>query len=116
MSFHVNHVTLIGKTLKTWTYGNDRVVRLQILRPGFYPPRAGGSHDLVTVVLPEAKSRGMVVEEGDDLHIEGFIRNDDREISLHSLAKINTPELKEMKVRQIVTEVVAKDWRILQNR
>jgi hypothetical protein len=116
MSNHdVNHVILIGTVLQTWSFGNDRGVRLQMRRPAFFPVRSDGPSDLVNVTLPEAVTRGQMIKEGDELHVTGFIRNSDRETSLASIAKgINLPdELKKTKVKQIVTEVVAVQWQII---
>jgi hypothetical protein len=112
MTQNANHVILIGTVIQTWRYGNDRFVRLQMIRPAFAPIRSDGPSDLVNVVLPEAVSRGQNIAEGDELHVLGFIRNADREVSLLSLAKgITLPdELKTIKVKHIVTEVVATDW------
>jgi len=64
---------------------------------------------------PEAAARGQVVKENDELHITGFIRNADREVTLASMTKgIELPyELKKTRIRQIVTEVVAVDWQII---
>ena len=115
MTQHVNHVILIGTVLQTWLFGSDRGVRLQMRRPAFFPVRSDGPSDLVNVILPEAVTRGQVVAEGDNLHITGFIRNADRETPLASIAKgINLPnELKKVRVKQIVTEVVAVEWQII---
>ncbi len=115
MTHHVNHVILVGTVLQTWSYGNDRAVRLQMRRPAFFPVRSDGPSDLVNVILPEAVTRGQKVEAGDELHITGFVRNADRETSLASIAKgLKLPEeLKSMKVKQIVTEVVAVEWQML---
>lgn len=115
MTHHVNHVILIGAVLQTWSFGNDRGVRLQMRRPAFFPVRSDGPSDLVNVILPEAVTRGQVVQEGDDLHVMGFVRNADRETPLASIAKgVKLPdELKSVKVKQIVTEVVAHQWQIL---
>lgn len=115
MSQHVNHVILIGVVLQTWSYGNDRGVRLQMRRPAFFPVRTDGPSDLVNVIIPEAVTRGQILKEGDELHITGFIRNEDRETSLASIARgIELPaNLKDAKIKQIVTEVVAIQWQIL---
>jgi len=45
----------------------------------------------------------------------GFVRNADRETPLASIARgVKLPdELKSVKVKQIVTEVVAVEWQIL---
>ena len=115
MTHHVNHVILIGTVLQAWSYGSDRGVRLQMHRPAFFPVRSDGPSDLVNVILPEAVTRGQVVAEGNELHITGFIRNADRETPLASIAKgIDLPnELKKVRVKQIVTEVVAVEWQII---
>ena len=115
MNHHVNHVILVGRVLQTWTYENDRGVRLLMRRATFLPRRSDGPSDLVNVILPEAAARGQVVKENDELHITGFIRNADREVTLASIAQgIEIPnELKKTRIRQIVTEVVAVDWQII---
>jgi hypothetical protein len=117
MPHHVNHVVLIGTVLQTWPLGNDRAVRLQVRRPAFFPLRPDGPSDLVNAVLPEAVTRGQIAQEGDELHIEGFIRNADRETLLSSIAKgagIKLPkDLEGVRVRQIVTEVVAIHWQLV---
>jgi hypothetical protein len=115
MNHHVNHVILVGRVLQTWTYENDRGVRLLMRRATFLPLRSDGPSDLVNVILPEAAARGQVVKENDELHITGFIRNADREVTLASITRgIELPyELKKTRIRQIVTEVVAVDWQII---
>jgi hypothetical protein len=115
MNHHVNHVILVGRILQTWTYENDRGVRLLMRRATFLPLRSDGPSDLVNVILPEAAARGQVVKENDELHITGFIRNADREVTLASIVKgIELPsEVKKARIRQIVTEVVAVDWQII---
>ena len=115
MNHHVNHVILVGRVLQTWTYENDRGVRLLMRRATFLPLRSDGPSDLVNVILPEAAARGQVVKDNDELHITGFIRNADREVTLASITKgIELPyELKKTRIRQIVTEVVAVDWQII---
>ena len=115
MNHHVNHVILVGRVLQTWTYENDRGVRLLMRRATFLPLRSDGPSDLVNVILPEAAARGQVVKENDELHITGFIRNADREVTLTSITRgIELPsELKKTRIRQIVTEVVAIDWQII---
>jgi hypothetical protein len=115
MNHHVNHVILVGRVLQTWTYETDRGVRLLMRRATFLPLRSDGPSDLVNVILPEAAARGQVVKENDELHITGFIRNADREVTLASMTKgIELPyELKKTRIRQIVTEVVAVDWQII---
>jgi hypothetical protein len=84
-------------------------------RPAFFPVRTDGPSDLVNIIIPEAVTRGQILKEGDELHITGFIRNEDRETSLASIARgIELPaNLKDAKVKQIVTEVVAIQWQIL---
>jgi len=37
MNHHVNHVILVGRVLQTWTYENDRCVRLLMRRATFLP-------------------------------------------------------------------------------
>ena len=37
MNHHVNHVILVGRVLQTWTYENDRGVRLLMRRATFLP-------------------------------------------------------------------------------
>ena len=115
MTHHVYHVILIGTVLQTWSFANDRGVRLQMRRPAFFPVRSDGPSDLVNVILPEAISRGQSIQTGDVLHVMGFVRNADRETSLVSIAKdVKLPdELKKVKVKQIVTEVVAVEWQII---
>jgi hypothetical protein len=54
---HVNHGILVGRVLQTWTYENDRGVRLLMRRAAFLPLRSDGSSNLVNVVLPEAVTR-----------------------------------------------------------
>ncbi len=115
---HVNHVILVGRVLQTWTFENDRGIRLQMRRPVFVPPRSDGPSDLTNVILPEAVSRGQVVREGDELHVEGFLRNAEREVQLASLLKKEDLPAKWQKtrVRQIVTEVIATNWQIIPGR
>lgn len=115
MTHHANHVLLIGQVIQTWTYSNDRMCRVQMTRAAFQPLVDGSARDLVNVVLPEAVTRGVIVKKGDELHITGFIRNEDREVSLASIAgNIELPEqLKDLKVRQIVTQVYATSWQIV---
>ena len=112
---HINHVVLIGRVLQTWTFEDDRGVRLQMRRPVFIPPRTDGPSDLANVVLPEAVARGQVVKEGDELHVEGFLRNAERDVLLSSLLKSTDLPAKWQKTRikQIVTEVVATNWQII---
>src|SRR5512146_2356712 len=115
MNHHVNHVILVGRVLQTWTFENDRGIRLQMRRPVFVPARTDGPSDLANVVLPEAVSRGQVVQEGDELHVEGFLRNAERDVLISSLLKSEDLPVKwrKARVRQIVTEVVATNWQIL---
>jgi hypothetical protein len=115
MTHHANHVILIGTALQTWSYGNDRGVRLQMRRPAFFPIRSDGPCDLVNVVLPEAVTRGQNVAEGDALHVTGFIRNAERETPLAAIARgLDLPDrLKKARVKQIVTEVIATEWQII---
>jgi hypothetical protein len=112
---HVNHVVLVGRVLQTWQFENDRCARLQMHRPVFVPSRADGPSDLVNVVLPEAVARGQMVKEGDELHVEGFLRNADRDVLLSNLLKQEDLPAKWQKtrVKQIVTEVVATNWQIV---
>lgn len=110
MTHHVNHVILIGKVLQTWTYDGNRIARVQMKRSSFQPKRAEGNSDLVNVVLPDAVSKGQVVSVGNELHVQGFIRSEDREVALASLMKEVPQELRDLKVKQIVTEVVAMEW------
>jgi hypothetical protein len=113
MTHHVNHVILIGKVIQTWTYDGNRIARIQMKRSSFQPKRAEGNSDLVNVVLPDAVSKGQVVSVGDELHVTGFIRSEDREVALSSLMKEVPLELRDLKVKQIVTEVVALEWEIV---
>ena len=117
MNHHVNHVILVGRVLQTWTYENDRGVRLLMRRATFLPLRSDGPSDLVNVILPEAAARGQVVKEGDELHVEGFIRNADRDVLLSSIVKdVGLPaKWQKTCVKQIVTEVVATNWQIVPN-
>ena len=68
MTHQINHVVLIGKVIQTWTYDGNRIVRLQMKRGSFLPKRTEGNSDLVNVVLPDAVSKGQVVEIGSELH------------------------------------------------
>lgn len=112
MSHHINHVILIGKVIQTWTYDNNRIARIQMKRSSFLPKRSDGNSDLVNVVLPDAVSKGQVVSVGDELHVIGFIRSEDREVALSSVLKDVPAILKETKIKQIVTEVWASEWQI----
>ena len=112
MTQHANHVILIGKVIQTWTYNGNRIARLQMKRSAFQPKRAEGNSDLVNVVLPDAVSKGQVVSIGDELHVTGFIRSEDREMALGALMNDVPAELKEVKIKQIVTEVWAAEWEI----
>src|SRR5512138_3479798 len=118
ITHHINHVILIGRVLQTWTFGNDRGIRLQMRRPVFVPARTDGPSDLANVVLPEAVSRGQVVREGDELHVEGFLRNAEREVLFSSLLRSEELPAKwrKTRVKQIVTEVVATNWQIIANK
>lgn len=113
MTHHINHVILIGKVIQTWTYDGNRIVRLQMKRGSFLPKRAEGNSDLVNVVLPDAVSKGQVISAGNELHLVGFIRSEDREVLLSSLMKGIPSEFQETKIRQIVTEVIAIEWQII---
>jgi hypothetical protein len=113
MNHHINHVILIGKVIQTWTYNNNRIIRLQMKRGSFLPKRAEGNSDLVNVVLPDAVSKGQVVSIGDELHVQGHVRSEDREVALSSLMKEVPAILKDTKIRQIVTEVAALEWEIV---
>lgn len=113
MTHHINHVILIGKVIQTWTYDGNRIARIQMKRSSFQLKRAEGNSDLVNVVLPDAVSKGQVVSVGEVLHVTGFIRSEDREILLSSLMKEIPDELKEIKIRQILTEVIALNWQII---
>ena len=113
---HANHVILIGRVIQTWKYGDDLIARLNMRRPAFLPPRdKGPQSDLVSVVLRNAVTRGQVVQNEMELHVVGYIRSEDRETHLASLLKdVDLPKkLQDLKVRQIVTEVVALDWQII---
>ncbi len=115
---HVNHVVLVGRVLQTWTFENDRGIRLQMRRPVFIPARPEGPSDLANVILPEAIPRGQMVKEGDELHVEGFLRNAERDVLLASLLKkADLPaKWQKTRVKQIVTEVVATNWQIISGR
>ncbi len=113
MTHQINHVTLIGKVIQTWIYNGNRIVRLQMKRNSFLPKRAEGNSDLVNVILPDAVAKGQNVDVGSELHVTGFIRSEDREVSLSSLMKDIPSELKHIKVRQIMTEVWAMEWEII---
>jgi hypothetical protein len=112
---HANHVFVIGKVIQSWIYDGNRVARVQMKRTTFMPPRNDGHSDLVNVVLPDAIARGMTVENGQEVHVRGFIRSEDRETPLQSIVKdVEFPKkFQDVKVRQIVTEVVALDWQIV---
>ncbi|NCP87789.1 MAG: hypothetical protein CO094_05700 [Anaerolineae bacterium CG_4_9_14_3_um_filter_57_17] len=114
MTHHANHVFLIGRVLQSWTFGADRLVRLSIKRPMFLPPRDGGPNDLVTVLLPDAASHGIVIEGGAEIHVSGYVRNAERETTLSSLLKKCPAGLEKTRVPQIVTEVVALQWQMIQ--
>lgn len=116
MSNHVNTVTLTGKVLQHWTYSNNIVVRLQMNRPVFYPKRTDGNmSDLVSVVLPDALLKGQNVQTGQEIHVQGYIHSEERETPLSSMVKDQPLDktLSSIKVRQIVTEVIALNWQIV---
>ena len=109
---HANHVFLIGQVIQTWTYSDDRICRVAMQRTSFQP--AGQASDLVNVIIPGALTRGITIKKGDTLHVDGFIRNEDREIPLSKLTKTKLPdELKDLKIKQIVTQVYASDWQLV---
>lgn len=112
---HVNSVTLLGKVLSAWEVGSDRLVRLSIHRPGFYPRREAGPNDLVTVVLPDAVLKGQVVKENAEIHLVGFIKNEDAQVTLASLARgiELPPDLAQQRVKNIMTLVVATQWQLV---
>ena len=119
MTQHANTVTLIGQVLQTWEVANDRHVRLSVRRPAYYPYRTDGPNDLVTVVLPEAVTRNQVIKNGDELLVQGFVRNEDVQVTLASLvrgkdAPVLPPELAGHKVKTIITTVVAAQWQLSQ--
>ena len=118
MTHHVNHVILIGRVLQTWIFENDRGIRLQMRRPVFIPARPEGPSDLANVILPEAVSRGQVIQEGDELHVEGFLRNSERDVLFSSLLKSEDLPVKwrKTRVKQIVTEVVASNWQTITSK
>ena len=109
---NANHVFLIGQVIQTWTYGDDRICRLAMQRTSFQPQ--GQSNDLVNVIIPGALRCGIAIKKGDVLHVAGFIRNEDRDVPLSKLTKTPLPEeLKDLKIRQIVTQVYASTWQLI---
>lgn len=113
MTHHVNHVVLVGKVIQTWIYNGNRIARLQMKRSAFLPHRPDGHSDLVNVVLPDALVKGQIVENGQELHVRGFVRSEDRDVSISSVIKEEIPAaIKDLKIQQIVTEVFATDWQI----
>lgn len=116
MSHHANAVILTGKIIQHWTYDNNVIVRIQMARPIFYPIRKDGNlSDLVNVVLPDAVLRGQTVQINQELHVQGYIHSEERETPLASMLKgVKLDEkYSKMKVRQIVTEVIAQNWQIV---
>ena len=116
MSPHVNTVTLIGKILQHWTYSDNIIVRLQMIRPSFYPKRTDKNMtELVSVVLPDAILKGQSVQIGQEVHVQGLIHSEERETSISSLVKDPNLEKKlaAIKVRQIITEVIAINWQLV---
>ena len=116
MSTHVNTVTLTGKILQHWTYSDNVIVRLQMIRPSFYPKRTDKNmSDLVSVVLPDAMLKGQSVQSGQEIHIQGFLHSEERETPLSSLLKDKkiSNDLAEIKVCQIITEVIATNWQLI---
>ena len=109
---HANHVFLIGQVIQTWTYSDDRICRVAMQRTSFQAP--GQVSDLVNIVIPGAVKRGIMIKKGDTLHVNGFILNEDRETTLSKLTKMKLPdELKDLKIKQIVTQVYASDWQLV---
>ena len=107
-----NPVFLIGQVIQTWTYSDDRICRVSMQRASFAP--SGQASDLVNVIIPGAEKRGITIKKGDTLHLSGFIRNDDREVPLSKLTKNKLPdELKDLKIKQIVTQVYASSWQLV---
>lgn len=116
MTQHVNTATLVGQVLATWEVGNDRHVRLSIRRPTFYPYRTEGPNDLVTVVLLDAVARGQMVKKEDEIYVQGFIRNEDVNVTLGSLTRGNDeipPDVAQIRIKTIVTTVVATQWQLV---
>jgi len=102
MNHHVNHVILVGRVLQTWTYENDRG-RAPADAPRDLPAASLGWAFRPGECHPSGgAARGQVVKENDELHITGFIRNADREVTLASITKgIELPyELKKTRIRQ----------------
>jgi uncharacterized protein YdeI (BOF family) len=116
MSCHANSVVLTGKIIQHWTYDNNVIVRIQMARPIFYRRRKDGNlSDLVNVVLPDAVLQGQTVQVNQEMHVQGYIHSEERETLLSSMlkgVKLDEKYLK-MKVRQIVTEVIAQNWQIV---
>ena len=109
---HANHVFLIGQVIQTWTYSDDRICRVVMQRTSFLPPDQ--TSDLVNIIIPGAIKRGITIKKGDTLHVSGFIRNEDRETLLSKLTKTKLPDaLKDLKIKQIVTQVYASDWQLV---
>ena len=107
-----NHVFLIGQVIQTWTYSDDRICRVSMQRASFSP--SGQASDLVNVVIPGAEKRGINLKKGDILHLSGFIRNEDREVPQSKLTKKKLPDnVKDLKIKQIVTQVYASSWQLV---
>lgn len=116
MSTHVNTVILMGKILQHWTYSDNIIVRLQMLRPSFYPKRTDKNiSDLVSVVLPDAILKGQSVQNGQEIHVQGLVHSEERETPISSLVKDQHLDaiLAAIKVRQIITEVIAVNWQLV---
>ena len=112
ISPQANHIFLIGQVIQTWTYSDDRICRVSIQRASFAP--SGQASDLVNVIISGAEKRGITIKKGDTLHVSGFIRNEDRDVPLSKLTKMKLPgELKNLKIRQIVTQVYASNWQLV---
>ena len=111
-NIQANHVFVIGQVIQTWTYSDDIVCRLSMKRASFEQP--GQNSDLVNVVIPGAVKQGITIKKGALLHVVGFIRNEDREVPLSKLTNAELPEgLKNLKIKQIVTQVFASRWQLL---
>jgi len=113
MTRQINHVILVGKVIQTWIYNGNRIVRLQMKRTSFIPKRTEGNSDLVNVILPDAVAKGQSADIGSELHVTGFVRSEDREVALASLIKEVPQNLRDLKVKQIVTEVWATEWEMI---
>ncbi len=116
MSNHVNTVTLTGKILQHWMYSDNIIVRLQMVRPSFYPKRTDRNmSDLVSVVLPDAMLKGQSVQVGQEIHVQGLVHSEERETPISSLVKDPNldKKLATIKVRQIITEVFAINWQLV---